>query len=154
MSVLATKATKFFQLMAVSFSELTPGAPMGATYVTFRSMRPVGFAECRPVSYLLFDADMQPPPELREFEVDASRLPPLKTVLGTGASASVYKVANFLPQCLEQFIAVKAFSYNLQHGLAEHADDFRRFKLELFISSRLEHPNIVKTYGTVLFTDP
>lgn len=37
-SVLATKATKFFQLMAVSFSELTPGAPIGATYVALLSV--------------------------------------------------------------------------------------------------------------------
>ena len=146
------KATKFFQLMAVCYSELTPGSAVGwssvgATYV-FVSLRIFAYNARR---YLLFDADIQPPSELRDFELPANSLPPLTSPIGSGASSEVYKVANFLPtKTRDQFLAVKRFPLSLERGLAEHAEDFRRFKLELFISSRLQHPNIVKTFGATL----
>ena len=73
-SVLATKATTFFQLLVLSYHGAeTPGMRKGALYFAL-------------------DANMQPPAALKEFEVESARLPPLKDVLGSGASASVYKV--------------------------------------------------------------
>ena len=59
-------------------------------------------------------------------------------------------MSNFLTKGKDPFLAVKKFSYSLKGGLAEHAEDFKRFKLELFISSLAVHPNVVRTYGTYL----
>ncbi len=130
-SLLATSATEFAQLLAIQYSEDVPGAPVRATY-------------------FFLAASMKPPNDLKELEVDAHRLPNLNQCLGIGGSASVYKVANFLPEkTKEQFIAVKKFTYNLDGGLEEHSEDYRRFKLELYISSKMNHPNIVKTFGAL-----
>lgn len=34
-------------------------------------------------------------------------------------------------------------------GLQETSEDYRRFRLELYISSKMMHPNVVRTFGFV-----
>lgn len=65
------------------------------------------------------------------------------------ADTHTRQVPNFLSKGNFPFLAVKKFSYSLSGGVAEHAEDFKRFKLELFISSLVVHPNVVCTYGAI-----
>lgn len=96
LSILATKATSFFQLIGIAYNSVSsPGLNKGAVYFACdANMQPSGMLLVSfsfSSSSLFCALTIGPAAALKEFEVDAKRLPPLQHLLGNGASAMVYK---------------------------------------------------------------